>query len=124
VAWVEEHWNVPRKKGVVWLVLMGWSVGLLTIMSLGGWSEFYPLNFIPAFEGMNIFSTLDFLAANILLLVGGMLTAVFFGWRVPKLINLEAMGMADGLYYAFVKFMLRYVIPVVLAVALVMGLRG
>jgi hypothetical protein len=43
---------------------------------------------------------------------------------VPKLINLEAMGMADGLYYAFVKFMLRYVIPVVLVVALVMGLRG
>jgi NSS family neurotransmitter:Na+ symporter len=99
-------------------------VGILTIMSLGDWSEFYPLDFIPAFAGKNIFSTLDFLAANILLLVGGTLTAIFLGWRVPKMINLEAMGIPDGSLFAFIAIMLRYVIPVVLLVALVMGLAG
>ncbi len=122
VAWVDEHWNIPRRKGVLWLSLFGWSLGILTIMSLGDWSAFYPLNFIPAFEGMNIFSTLDFLAANILLLVGGVLTAIFFGWRVPKAVNLQAIGISEGPLFAFVKFMLRFVIPAVLLVALVMGL--
>lgn len=124
VAWVDEHWNIPRRKGVLWLCLAGWLLGILTIMSLGDWSAFYPLNFIPAFEGQNIFSTLDFLAANILLLAGGLLTAIFFGCRVPKVINLEAIGIPDGPLFLFVKFMLRFVIPVVLVIALVLGLSG
>ncbi len=124
VAWVEEHWKIPRRKGALWLCLVAWMVGILTIMSLGDWSEFYPLNFIPAFAGKNIFSTLDFLAANILLLVGGTLTAIFFGWLAPRAVNLEAFGISDGVLFAFVKFMLRYVIPFVLVVALVMGLQG
>jgi len=122
IVWVDEHWNIPRRKGVIWLSLIGWSVGILTIMSLGDWSEFYPLNFIPAFADKNIFSTLDFLAANIFLLLGGMLTAIFLGWRVSKSINLEAMGIPDGPLFGFIRFMLRYVIPVVLLLALVMGL--
>jgi NSS family neurotransmitter:Na+ symporter len=123
VAWVDEHWKIPRRTGALLVSVLGWSVGILTIMSLGDWSEFYPLNFIPAFAGMNIFSTLDFLAANILLLLGGALTAIFLGWRVPKMINLEAFGIPDGPLFAFIKFMLRFVIPGVLLAALVMGLR-
>ena len=122
VAWIDEHWKIPRRSGVIWLSLIGWSVGILTIMSLGDWSEFYPLDFIPAFAGKSIFSTLDFLAANILLLVGGTLTAVFLGWRVSKSISLEAMGIAEGPLFTFIRIMLRFVIPVLLFVALVMGL--
>ncbi len=124
VAWLDEHWRIPRRAAALWMCILGWAVGLLTIMSFGEWAEFYPLNFIPAFEGMNIFTALDFLAANIFLLLGGALTAIFMGWRVPKLVNLEAFGIADGALGAFVRFMLRYVIPPVLVVALVMGLRG
>ena len=122
IAWVDEQWNVPRKTGALWVSGLAWGVGILTIMSLSDWSEFYPLGFIPAFEGMDIFTTLDFFAANILLLVGGLLTAIFFGWRVPKAVNLEAIGIGEGLFFSFVKFMLRYVIPVVLVVALIMGI--
>lgn len=124
VAWLDEHWGISRKAAALWMCALGWVVGLLTIMSFGEWAEFYPLNFIPAFEGMNIFTALDFLAANIFLLLGGTLTAIFMGWRVPKRVNLEAFGIADGPLGTFVHFMLRYVVPPVLVVALVMGLRG
>lgn len=124
VAWVDEHWRIPRNRGVLWVCGLAWAVGVLTIMSFSDWSEFYPLDFIPAFAGMNIFSTLDFLAANIFLLAGGLLTAIFIGWRVPKLINLEAMGIAEGALYSFITFMLRFIVPVVLLLALVMGLTG
>ena len=122
IAWVDEQWNVPRKKGAMWVSGLAWGLGILTILSLSDWSEFYPLGFIPAFEEMDIFTTLDFFAANILLLVGGLLTAIFFGWRVPRAVNLEAIGIGEGLFFSFVKFMLRYVIPVVLVVALIMGI--
>ena len=68
----------------------------MSILSLGEWSDFYPLDFIPAFAEKTIFDTLDFLAANILLLVGGLLTSVFFGWFVPKQLELGEIGLADS----------------------------
>ena len=122
IAWAEEHWKIPRRAGAMWISGLAWVVGIVTIMSLGDWSEYYPLDFIPAFAGKNLFSAIDFLAANIFLLLGGLLTSIFMGWRIPKAINLEAMGIPDGPLYGFVTFMLRFVIPVALGVALVMGL--
>lgn len=122
VAWADEHWGLPRRRGA-WLVAgSAWVVGLLTIMSLGSWSDFYPLSFIPAFAERTIFDTLDFFAANILLLVGGMLTSIFFGWFVPKQLKLDEIGVADGAFFWFWRTTIRYIIPVVLFIALVMGI--
>ena len=44
--------------------------GILSILSLGEWSDYYPLDFIPAFEGKTIFDALDFLAANMGAFIG------------------------------------------------------
>ena len=122
VSWVDEHWGIERQKGILYTVGAAWLVGLLSIMSLGEWSDYYPLNFIPAFEGKTVFDALDFLAANILLLVGAMLMSIFFGWLVPKQLKLEAMGLADGWGYRVWLVLIRFVIPPVLFVALVLGI--
>lgn len=122
VSWVDEHWGIKREKGVLLTVGAAWSVGLLSVMSLGNWSDYYPLDFIPAFAGKTIFDALDFLAANILLLFGGFLTSLFFGWLVPKHLKLEEIGVSEGLFFNFWRFMIRFVIPPVLLVSLVMGL--
>jgi len=122
VSWVDEQFGIKREKGV-WLTgIAAWAVGILTIMSLGDWSEFYPLDFIPAFEGKTIFDSLDFLAANILLLIGGLLISVFIGWFVPKQLKLEEIGVEEGLFFSFWRFMIRFVIPPVLLITLVMGI--
>ena len=116
----------PCKPNLTWLILatVAWLVGLVTIFSLGDWSEFYPLDFIPAMQGMNIYVAIDFLAANILLLVGAMFTSVFFGWFVPKNIQLAAIDAADNGIFRFWQILVRFVIPPVLFVVLVMGLFG
>ena len=41
------------------------------ILSLGDWSDFYPFAFIPALAEETIFGIFEWLAANILLLIGG-----------------------------------------------------
>lgn len=124
VSWVDERFGIRRGKGI-WLTAGAtWVVGLLTIMSLGEWSDYYPLDFIPAFEGKTIFDTLDFLAANILLLIGGLLISVFIGWVVPKHIKLDEIGVEEGLFFTFWRFMIRFVIPPVLLVVLVTGIMG
>ncbi len=122
VSWVDERWQIPRKKGVLYFVGTIWLIGITTILSLGEWSDFYPLSFIPALAEETIFDLFEWFAANILLLVGAALTSVFFGWIVPKETKLEGMGIRDGRFYAFANTMMRYVIPPILLVALVLGL--
>ena len=122
VSWVDERWQIPRKKGVLYFVGTIWLIGITTILSLGEWSDFYPLSFIPALAEETIFDLFEWFAANILLLVGAALTSVFFGWVVPKKTKLEGMGIRDGRFYAFANTMMRYVIPPILLVALVLGL--
>ncbi len=122
VSWIDEKWGIKREKGVLLTAGAGWAVGLLTIMSLGDWSEYYPLDFISAFAGKTIFDSLDFLAANILLLIGGLLVPVFIGWFVPKHIKLEEIGVRDGPFFAIWRFTIRFVIPPVLLIVLVMGI--
>lgn len=122
--WIMEKFEASRGLSTLYTTLAAWMVGLVTIFSLGDWSEFYPLNFIPAMEGMNIYVAIDFVAANILLLVGAMLTSVFFGWFVPKKIKIEAIGMADGGLFRFWHILIRFVIPPILFVVLLMGLTG
>jgi len=122
VSWVDEHWGIRRERGILLTVAAAWLLGILTILSLGDWSDVYPLDFIPAFAHRTIFDALDFLAANILLLLGGFLTAVFFGWLVPKQLKLDEINISDGLLFAFWRFMIRFVVPPVLLIALVTGI--
>ena len=60
--------------------------------------------------------------ANNLLLVGGTLSAIFFGWLVPKALKLDELGVRDGLFFGFWRFMIRFIIPPVLVVTLVLGI--
>ncbi len=122
VSWIDTRWNVPREKGILFFVGTIWLIGITTIMSLGEWSDFYPLSFVPALEEETIFDLFEWFAANIFLLTGGALTSVFVGWLVPKEVKLEGLGIRDGVFYLFVNGMMRYIIPVVLVVALVLGL--
>lgn len=116
--WVDEHWGIPRKKGVVYVAAAAWLLGVLSIISLGEWSDYYPLDFVPSYEGMNIFNALDHLAANNLLLVGGALSAIFFGWLVPKALKLDEMDVDDGILFKFWRVLIRFVIPPILVVVL------
>ena len=122
--WFTEKFGVKRERSITYTTVAGWIVGLVTIFSLGDWSEFYPLDFIPAMQGMNIYVAIDFVAANILLLVGAMFTSLFFGWFVPKQIQLESISVSDNGLFRFWRFLVRFVIPPILLVVLVKGLTG
>ena len=113
-----EKWNIERRNGAIITAAAGWLVGFATILSLGNMSAFYPLDFIPEFKGMNMYIALDHLAANILLLVGAILSAVFFGWIVPDNVKLEETGVPAGVWFGLWQFMLRFFIPIALLVTL------
>jgi NSS family neurotransmitter:Na+ symporter len=124
--WLDEHMEIPRQKGVFLVSGAGWILGIASILGFSvwkdGWEEFGLLYWIPSYDGLDIFDTLDTLAANNLLLIGGALSAIFFGWLVPKALKLDEINVKDGLFFAFWRFMIRFVIPPILIVALTMGI--
>jgi len=122
VVWIDENWNIDRHKGALYAGLATWVIGILSILSLNEWSTFYPLDFIPVFEGKIIFDALDFLAANILLLLGGLLSAIFLGWFIPKQMSSEEINMGESGFYTFWLWSLRIAAPVVLIIVLALGI--
>ena len=121
VSWVSDKWNIERQKGILLTASMAWFLGIFSILSFGRWSDFYPLEFIPLFAGKTIFYSLDFLAANILLLIGSMLVAIFFGWFTTKKIKEIEIGIESPQWFEFWHFMIRFIVPIVLFIILLMA---
>ena len=122
VNWVDEHLDIPRKRGVLYVTGAAWILGIASILGFSVWKDVRLLEFIPSYRGLDIFDTLDTLAANNLLLIGGSLAAIFFGWMVPKALKLDEMGVPDGPFFMFWRVMIRFVIPPILIVTLFMGI--
>lgn len=122
VNWVDEHLGIRRKIGILYVVGAAWVLGIASILGFSIWSDVRLLDFIPSYEGLDIFDTFDTLAANNLLLIGGACSAIFFGWFVPKALKLEEINVKDGVFFGFWRFMIRFVIPPILIVTLVMGI--
>ena len=120
--WLDEHMNVPRARGVLYVTGAAWVLGIASILGFSVWKDVRLLEFIPSYRGLDIFDTLDTLAANNLLLIGGSLSAIFFGWMVPKALKLDEMGVNDSLFFGFWRFMIRFIIPPVLIITLALGI--
>jgi len=120
--WLDEHAGVPRPRGVLYIAGAAWLLGIASILGFSVWRDVHLLEFIPSYRGLDIFDTLDTLAANNLLLIGGSLSAIFFGWFVPKALKLDEIRVRDGMFFGFWRLMIRFVIPPVLIVTLVMGI--
>ena len=113
-----EKRGMSRNKGA-WIVTIG-ALMLSTVasLSLGDWSDVKLL-------GMNIFSLLDNFTAIVMLPLLGILTAIFVGWvwrKEDMRAELTAEGGVDKATYPFIRFLLRYVCPVLVSVVFVFGI--
>ena len=72
VAWLVENKEVSRRRASVITGLVTWSLGLLTVFSFNIASEWTVF-------GNTFFDLLDYLTANIMLPLGGLLIAIFVG---------------------------------------------
>lgn len=68
--------------------------------------------------GLNFFDLLDFLTANVMLPLGGLLIAVFAGWVLSRPALREELDAPGRLAFPALRFLLRYVAP--LGIGLIM----
>ena len=113
-----EKRGMSRNKGAIIVTVATILLATAASLSLGDWSDF-------KIAGMNIFSLLDNFTAIVMLPLLGILTAIFVGWLWKKedmKAELTAQGGVDKATYPIIRFLLRYVCPVLVSVVFVFGI--
>jgi NSS family neurotransmitter:Na+ symporter len=106
VAWMVENLGLSRIYAAVVAGMATWLFGLLTVFSFNRWSGFRPL-----FD-KTLFDLLDYLTANIMLPLGGLLIAIFAAWKLHQESSIEELAMGDGFSYRLWRGLVRYITPV------------
>ncbi|MDR9852488.1 sodium-dependent transporter [Paenibacillus sp. VCA1] len=109
VTFAMDRWGWSRMKSVLIISVLVLLVGLPSALSFG---------IVPGFTHMgskNFFDWLDFIASNILLPVGGLITTLFAGyfWKNAA----EAAGLKSAWFRVWL-FTLRYIAPILVVLVL------
>jgi len=115
VAWLMENLGLSRTRAAMLAGVSVWLLGIACLLSLNEWSD------ITIF-GKGFLDLFDFLTANILLPLGGLLIAVFSGWVLSQAVSVDELAMSEeGLAYRLWRMLIRYVAPLAVAVVFVAG---
>ena len=115
VAWAVESRGMTRTHAATLVGVAAWLLGIGSILSFNHWSD-------VTFMGRTFFDNLDFLTANIMLPLGGLLIAVFAAWKMNDKDVAEAVRMESPVLFKVWRIILKFVAPVAVAIVLINGL--
>ncbi|WP_396588689.1 sodium-dependent transporter [Bermanella sp. R86510] len=115
VAWAVESLGITRTAAATWLGVIIWFLGIGSVLSYSAWSEY-------KLFGLTFFDTLDFITANIMLPLGGLLIAIFAGWVIREKDVQAEVRMGSPVMYNAWRLVLKFIAPVAIAVVLINGL--
>ena len=105
LSWLTDNWRIGRG-GAAWIIgFVAWLLGLGTVFSFSdaeNWTVF----------GRTVFDSFDYLTANVLLPFGGILIALYGGWKLPAFVLREELNIRNEGFYRLWRFMLRYLSPI------------
>ena len=109
VVWLVENKNMTRLRASVYSGAIIWLLGLLTIFSFNigrEWTLF----------GLTMFELLDYLTANIMLPLGGLLIALFAGWVMKRQSSMDELGLGNGVLYSTWRVLVRFITPIAIMI--------
>ena len=112
-SWLMDELKWDRSKSrakAVWIVLTGcFILGIPIVLSLGSWGN------IKLF-GLNIFGFVDYVSANILLVIAALTMALFVGWSlgIKKFMVMANEGAKNMLVKPFWGLLIKYIIPLLI----------
>jgi len=115
VSWLNDRTPLSRPQAAILSGSISWGLGIMAVLSLNKWSNFYPLDGISIFSGKTFFDLYDFIVTNVLLPFGGIVIAVFAGWVIRKRFSSDELyGDRPTIWYYVWLFLVRFVAPVIL----------
>jgi NSS family neurotransmitter:Na+ symporter len=102
-----------RRATAVWMVGVScWVLGIGSALSFNVWSEWHPLGVIPLFAHKTFFDVMDYVASNIMMPIGALLTSVLVGWRLSAAFAGSELAEMRPFARRGCVWLLRYVCPV------------
>ncbi|WCN08389.1 sodium-dependent transporter [Marinomonas mediterranea] len=114
VAFLVEKFGMKRLNATVLLGIVCWAMGITCVGSFNFMSDY-------TLFGKNAFDFLDFITANIMMPLGGILIALFAGWAVKEQFAKEEIGVSDIAFSAW-KISIRFVAPIAVTIVFVYNL--
>jgi len=111
-AYLVESTDLSRRTAALLVAALAWTLGLASVFSFNLWSE-------VRIGGRDIMSAIEYVANDIMLPVGGLLTAVFAGWVLSDKITREELDnkMPDWAFKLWL-WLTRVVTPALILVVL------
>jgi NSS family neurotransmitter:Na+ symporter len=113
VAWVVEKDIMNRNKAALLLGAITWTLGLGTVVSFNVGSD------VSFLMGKNFFDSLDYLTANIMLPLGGLLVAIFAGWTMKRTTVEKELNMASYGLYVLWTITVRLISPAAVIIVMI-----
>lgn len=105
VAWLVENRGFSRVRASVLAGVTVWLLGIACLLSLNLWSDF-------TIFGKGVLDLFDYVTANILLPLGGVLIALFAGWVLSEQVTRDELGTSNGaLVYRVWRVLIRWIAP-------------
>ena len=115
VAFLVERMGMKRSTASISIGIVVWAVGILCLGSFNFMSD------VTIF-GKNIFDTLDYATANIMLPLGGIFIALFAGWTVKQKIAADELNFKSESLFKLWLFVIKFIAPVAVAIVFVLNL--
>ena len=111
--WIHEEFKIRRRYAAPIACAICVIIGIACSLSMGIWDKY-------KIFGMNLFDTFDYVTAKIMLPLGGLLTALFVGWKMQKKALLGEISNERKLpqplirvYYTLIKYILPLAIIII-----------
>jgi NSS family neurotransmitter:Na+ symporter len=109
VAYLSEEGILSRGQAAIVISFFVWVLGIGSALSFNVWSDFHLIS------EKNFLDSMDFLANQILLPLGGMLIAIFVGWFMKESLIKEEIGAINPVIYYLWRFFVRFLAPACVA---------
>ena len=107
---------MTRRSGTVVIISALWLLGIGSVLSFNVWEDVKPI------AGMNFFDLVDYLTANLMMPIGGMLIAIFAGWFMRDSTLVQELRINTPWLFRTWRFLIRTVTPLAIAAILVTNL--
>ena len=105
VAYLAEEGILSRKRSAEIISFFIWVLGIGSVLSFNIWSD------VDIILGKNFLDSMDLIANQILLPLGGMLIAIFVGWFMKESLIKDEIGNTNNALYLVWRFFVKFVAP-------------
>ena len=109
VAYLAEEDILSRKRSAQVISIFIWILGIGSALSFNIWSDF------KLISDKNFLDSMDFIANQILLPLGGMLIAIFVGWFMKINFIRDELGATSKIVFILWRFFIKFIAPVCVA---------